>query len=118
MTDYIYTGSIRAYSELSEHGALLNIIVFDPLNDRHAPTRLVVRFELTGYVRDLISAPAGRREVDMRKRFYYNEYCELLKVEVLDDAGEVVKTVDGSKEWLPLIGTPEPEKENDHDGDR
>ena len=110
MTDYIYTGSIRAYSELSEHGALLNIIVFDPLNDRHAPTRLEVRFEM--------SAPAGRREVDMRKRFYYNEYCELLKVEVLDDAGEVVKTVDGSKEWLPLIGTPEPEKEEDDDGDR
>ena len=118
MTDYKYTGNIRMYSEIyaptGPHGPL-SIIVYDLLNDRHAPTRLEVRFELAAYIRDLMTAPAGRQETVMRKRFYFNKYCELLKVEVLDDAGEVVKTVDGSKEWLPLIGTPEPEKEGAED---
>ena len=87
--------------------------MYDPLNDRHAPTRLEVCFELAAYINDLMTAPAGMRETVMRKRFYFNKYCELLKVEVLGDDGEAVKTVNGSEDWLPLIGTSEPEEEND-----
>ena len=41
-------------------------------------------------------------EAYMRKRWHFNEWCRLRKIEVLDKSGQVVKTV--GADFRPFIG--------------
>ena len=66
------------------------------------PVLLAVKDELKSYIEQVLATPY--KEGGMLKRFHYNQYCELRFVDVLDDAGEVVKTVRQGEDWRPFIG--------------
>ena len=104
-------GSIRAMmwrSWLPEVGLIL---VEDPSDENRAPVMLEVRDTLKSYVEDV--RENSWREDEMRKRFYFNQWCELRKIEVLDGAGNVVKTIKQGGEWRPFIG-----EEAESDGEK
>ena len=95
-------GYIRAKIERSWIAGVGQIIVRDRDNPAAPPVMLDIKDDLKKYIEELYKA--SLREEYMRKRFYFNEWCELRKIEVLDDGANAVKTIKPGGEWRPFIG--------------
>lgn len=100
--EYSYEGNIRMMGWRSWIPEVGQIIVEDRRDASKAPVMLDARDELKRYL-ELVRMQS-QREDGMRKRFYYDQWCELRKIEVLDDDGNVVKVVNQGGEWEPFIG--------------
>lgn len=100
--EYFCEGYICANIKRSWLPEIGQIIIRDRDNPLEPPVMLDVKDDLKKYIEELYKA--SLREEYMRKRFYFNEWCELRKIEVLDDGGNAVKTIKPGGEWRPFIG--------------
>ena len=100
--DFTYIGNIRMLREDALDPTAEAYVILRAPSDQTAPVMLAVKDELKQYVIDLVGCPF--QEARLTKRFHFNQYCELRFVDVLDDAGEVVKTVRPGVAWRPFIG--------------
>ena len=100
--EFFCEGYIRVKIERSWIAEVGQIIVRDRDNPAAPPVMLDIKDDLKKYIEELYKA--SLREEYMRKRFYFNEWCELRKIEVLDDGGNAVKTIKPGGEWRPFIG--------------
>lgn len=99
---YTYTGYIRMFRIDALDPTAESYIILRSYDASVAPVLLAVKDELKSYIEQVLATPY--KEGGMLKRFHYNQYCELRFVDVLDDAGEVVKTVRQGEDWRPFIG--------------
>lgn len=109
---YTYTGYVRLFRQDALDPAAESYIILRSYGAVVEPAMLAVKDELKSYIEDVLATP--HKEGRMLKRFHFNQYCELRFVDVLDDAGEVVKTVRQGEEWRPFIG--EIKEADDGDG--
>jgi len=101
-TLYFCEGHKRMLRERSWSKDSLLVLVDD---DGKAPVLLDLRGDMRKYFLEVYSSLS--KEKDMRKRFYYDRWCEVRKIVVLDEAGNAVKTVRPGQDWRPFIGEEE-----------
>ncbi len=138
--DYTYTGYIRMFRQDALDLTAESYIVLKARDEGIAPAAqqrngsaadlavdarpvmLAVKDELKEYIARLLACPY--QEARMLKRFHFDQYCELRRVDVLDESFEVVKTVKQGQDWRPFIGEikeaegdgqEQPDAENDGD---
>lgn len=99
--DYTYTGYIMVHREYAGDRNADEYIILRAY-EAAAPIMLSVRGNLREYIRALLTC--GYQERRMTKRWHYDVFCELWQVDVLDDNGDVVKTVRQGQAWRPFVG--------------
>lgn len=100
--DYTYIGDIRMLREDVLDPTAEAYVILRARSDITAPVMLAVRDKMKEYVKALMACPY--QEARMTKRWHFNQYCELRLVRVMDDNGEVAKTIRPGEEWRPFIG--------------
>lgn len=120
--NFTYTGYIKMRRMNALKPDEPEYILLRARDERIAPVMLEVRDEMKGYIADLLGN--SFRETFMLKRFHFNQWCELRRVDVLDESFEAVKTVKQGQDWRPFIGEikeaegdgqEQPDAENDGD---
>ena len=101
MKEYKVTGNI-SHIECSHFQSLIRID--DSRNEEQAPVLLTAIGNIEAYIDDVTST--DYEEKYMRKVFTYTEWCDIEKIEVLNEKDEVVKTItratkkDEYSKWL------------------
>ena len=80
----------------SQNGNYMYITVHNIYNNEQAPVMLEVLGNFKDYINELNGGDSEERYA--KKVFYYDWFCTLMKIEVLDENGKVVKTVEA--DWL------------------
>ena len=98
--DYTFTGNIGMVSE-SSWESLIRIVCWggDP---RTASMLEVADPVLKKYVTEVSASTTA--EGYAQKVFHFDKWCRVWQVDVLDESGNAVKIVDGTKPWRPFIG--------------
>lgn len=98
---FTYTGHIRSIKSKSWSPEIMEIVCRGP-EYGDAPAMFEVKDEIKQYLEDLHGTQFA--ETYMCMTFHFNEWCELLAIDLLDDNGKVVKQVKPGVEWRPFIG--------------
>lgn len=97
--EYYYTGYVRTWTEsYIRQGEPMRVVCWGG----ETPCMLLARDDIAKYFRELFREQSA--EAVLQMRFRYDRYCEIQAVEILDDAGEVIKTVTPGSTWQPFIG--------------
>lgn len=97
---FTYTGYIRSIKSKSWSLEVMEIVC--QADEETAPIMLEVKGEIKQYLEELHETQF--REARLRMTFHFNEWCELLAIDLLDNAGAVVKQIKPGVEWRPFIG--------------
>lgn len=98
--DFVYEGNIKSFGKTSVEPHYLNVILCDRENGNKPPVMVEAERTEYEYIEALNATYCA--EAYMRKRWHFNEWCQLRKIEVLDASGQVVKTV--GADFRPFIG--------------
>lgn len=101
--EYIYIGNVSGHASAPSEPNTLTVFLYDPADTKKPPAMLTAHGTLAQYIRELSST--DYEEKYMRKRFYFNSFCSLQKVEVLDykTAKHVVKTITEGSDFSEFI---------------
>lgn len=99
---YTYIGYVRNYKRKSWCPELMEIVCQDYKDENVPPVMLETKDEIKQYLEELLSCQF--EEARMRMAFHFNKWCELYAIDILDDAGAVVKHIAPGTEWRPFIG--------------
>ena len=78
--NYMYIGNVSGHSTNPSEPDTLTVFLYDPDEAKKPPVMLTARGTLAQYIHELDCT--DHEEKSMRKRFHYNSFCVLQKVEV------------------------------------
>ena len=101
--NYMYIGNVSGHSTNPSEPDTLTVFLHDPDEKKKAPVMLTAHGTLAQYIHEL--SCADHEEKYMRKRFHYNGFCVLQKVDVLDykSSTHAVKTVTEGSDFSEFI---------------
>ena len=101
--NYMYIGNVSGHSTNPSEPDTLTVFLHDPDEAKKPPVMLTARGTLAQYIHELDCT--DHEEKSMRKRFHYNSFCVLQKVEVLDykSSTHAVKTVTEGSDFSEFI---------------
>ena len=101
--NYMYIGNASGHSTNPSEPNTLTVFLHDPDEAKKPPVMLTAHGTLAQYIHEL--SCTDHEEKYMRKRFHYNSFCVLQKVEVLDYKSftHAVKTVTEGSDFTEFI---------------
>lgn len=101
--DYIYIGNISGHASTPGEPDTITVFLYDPEDNKKPPAMFTAYGTLAKYIYEI--SMTDHEEKYMRKRFHFNGFCTLQKIEVLDykSSKHVVKTVVEGNDFANFI---------------